>query len=140
MSEEGSSHARRNLWQQPCLNGTGASCPVPFVFAVELPLGRVAIARRRNPLNSSLIGKIEKARRYADERDRRIRFDSFTVSVHGENEAHQVSLEGSRLTCACDFFGGWGVCSHTMALERVLGPMLPAEARTEAREAMAQPA
>jgi hypothetical protein len=91
-------------------------------------------------LNSSLIGKIEKARRYAEERDRRIRFDSFTVSVAGENEAHQVSLESGRLTCACDFFSGWGVCSHTMALERVLGPMLPHEALSEAQTAMAQPA
>jgi hypothetical protein len=137
---EGSSHARCSLWQQPCLNGTGASCPVPFVFVVILPLGRVASLFRRKALNSSLIGKIEKARRYADERDRRLRFESFTVSVHGENETHQVSLEGGRLTCGCDFFGGWGVCSHTMALERVLGPMLPTEARSEAREAMAQPA
>jgi hypothetical protein len=91
-------------------------------------------------LNSSLIGKIEKARRYAEERDRRVRFSSFVVSVHGENDAHEVRLERGRLTCGCDFFAGWGVCSHTMALERILGPMLPREALSETQAAAAQPA
>lgn len=88
-------------------------------------------------MNSSLIGKIEKARRYADERDQRLRFTSFTVGVQGENESHQVRLDGSRLICECDFYSGWGVCSHTMALERVLGPMLPREALSDV--GMAQP-
>lgn len=88
-------------------------------------------------MNSSLIGKIEKARRYADERDRRLRFTAFSVGVQGENESHQVRLEGGKLSCKCDFYAGWGVCSHTMALERVLGPMLPREALSDA--AMAQP-
>jgi hypothetical protein len=91
-------------------------------------------------LNSSLIGKIEKARRYADERDRRVRFSSFAVSVSCENDAHEVRLQDGRLTCACDFYAGWRVCSHTMALERILGPMLPAEALSDAQTAIAQPA
>jgi hypothetical protein len=91
-------------------------------------------------LNSSLIGKIEKARRYADERDRRIRFTSFTVAVEGENEAHEVRLTEGKLVCACDFYAGWGVCSHTMAMERVLGPMLPKEALSEAGASLAQTA
>ena len=91
-------------------------------------------------MNSSLIGKIEKARRYADERDRRVRFASFTVSVSGENDAHEVTLRDGKLFCACDFYAGWKVCSHTMALERILGPMLPQEARQEVLDAVAQPA
>ncbi len=90
-------------------------------------------------MNYSLIGKIEKARRYAEERDRRVRFHSFAVSVIGENDAHEVRLADGRLTCACDFYAGWGVCSHTMALERVLGPMLPKEALSDAASAVAQP-
>ncbi len=92
-------------------------------------------------MNSSLIGKIEKSKRYAAERDRRVRFSSFAVSVHGENDAHQVRLEDNKLTCACDFYTGWGVCSHTMALERILGPMLPKEALSDQGQAVvAQPA
>ncbi len=90
-------------------------------------------------MNSSLIGKIEKARRYAAEADQRIRFHSFTVSVAGENDAREVRLADGKLTCTCDFYGGWGVCSHTMALERILGPMLPKEALSEMHQAVAQP-
>lgn len=90
-------------------------------------------------MNSSLVGKIEKARRYAAERDQRVRFTSFTVEVRGENETHEVRLQDGRLTCACEFFAGWGVCSHTMALERILGAMLPKEAISQAQTALANP-
>ena len=82
-------------------------------------------------MNSSFIGKIEKARRYAEELERRIQFDALTVRFHGENDEHEVRLEGSKWSCSCDFFDGWGVCSHTMALERVLDGMLPREAREQ---------
>jgi hypothetical protein len=78
-------------------------------------------------LNSSLIGKIEKAKRYADEKDR-IQITSLHVHFEGENSPHEVVLEDGHWHCSCDFFSGWEVCSHTMALERVLAGMLPKEA------------
>lgn len=78
-------------------------------------------------MNSSLIGKIEKAKRYAAEKDR-IHIQSLEVKFDGENDPHEVSLHGARWRCTCDFFSGWGVCSHTMALERVLDGMLPKDA------------
>ncbi len=90
-------------------------------------------------MNSSLVGKIEKARRYAAERDQRVRFTSFTVEVRGENETHEVRLQDGRLTCGCEFFAGWGVCSHTMAMERILGAMLPKEVISQAQTALANP-
>lgn len=80
--------------------------------------------REEGALNSSLIGKIEKAKRYARERER-FQVSELTVQVHGDNDAHEVSLRGGRWACSCDFFGGWSVCSHTMAMERVLDGMLP---------------
>ncbi|MGH2585242.1 MAG: SWIM zinc finger family protein [Dehalococcoidia bacterium] len=83
-------------------------------------------------MHSSLIGKIEKARRYAEERDRRIAFEALTVRFRGENDEHEVSLNGARWSCTCDFFDGYGTCCHTMALERVLDGMLPREAREQA--------
>jgi hypothetical protein len=83
--------------------------------------------RKEHPVNSSLIGKIEKAKRYAQERDR-ISFTNLSVSFRGENDTHQVSLDGERWSCSCDFFAGWGTCAHTMTLERILGEMLPREA------------
>jgi hypothetical protein len=74
-------------------------------------------------VNSSVIGKIEKSKRYAQERNR-IRFSSLSVSFHGENGDHQVELSGESWRCTCDFFAGYGACAHTMALERILEGML----------------
>ena len=77
-------------------------------------------------MNSSVIGKIEKARRYAQERNR-MRVNSLNVAFHGDNGDHTVALEDGRWRCTCDFFSaGYGACAHTMALERVLEGMLPA--------------
>ena len=77
-------------------------------------------------MNSSLIGKIEKAKRYAREKDR-FHFNSLSVVVSGDNDSHEVTMRDNRWHCACDFFAGWGVCSHTMAIERMLDGMLPKE-------------
>ena len=76
-------------------------------------------------MNSGLIGKIDKARKYAAERDR-MRVSSLQVEFRGENDTHAVALDGEAWKCTCDFFGGWGACAHTMALERVLDGMVPA--------------
>jgi hypothetical protein len=75
-------------------------------------------------MDYGMIGKIEKAKRYAEERER-IRFDSFHATFKGTNNPHLVKFEGGAWKCDCDFFLTRGVCSHTMALERILEPMLP---------------
>jgi hypothetical protein len=80
-------------------------------------------------VNSSVIGKIEKAKRYAQERDR-MQFNSLKVHFRGENGDHDVSLDGDRWNCTCDFYKSHGACAHTMALERVLDGMLPAGAHS----------
>ena len=74
-------------------------------------------------MNSGLIGKIEKAKRYAQERSR-IHVLGLRVDFDGENDRHEVSLDGETWRCSCDFFVGWGACAHTMALERILEGML----------------
>ena len=78
-------------------------------------------------MNSGLIGKIEKAKRYAQERNR-IHVHGLKVDFDGENDRHEVSLEGDQWRCSCDFFAGWGACAHTMALERIFEGMLPTSA------------
>ena len=88
-------------------------------------------------MTPSLIGKIEKAKRYADEKDR-IHVTGLQVHFDGENGPHDISLDNGRWSCTCDFFPAWGVCSHTMALERVFDGLLPK--RSEAQEAAAAPA
>ena len=80
-------------------------------------------------MQSSLIGKIEKAKRYAQEKER-VTFTELSVKFHGENDDYDVSLKDGNWHCSCQFFSNWGMCSHTMALERILGSMLPEEALT----------
>ena len=78
-------------------------------------------------MNSSVIGKIEKARYYARERTR-MKVEDLSVAFHGENGDHKVTLQDNRWHCTCDFFAtGHGACAHTMALERVLEGMLAPE-------------
>lgn len=75
-------------------------------------------------MNSGLIGKIDKAKKYALERDR-MHVNALQVDFRGENDTHHVALEGDVWRCTCDFFSGWGACAHTMALERILDGMTP---------------
>jgi hypothetical protein len=80
-------------------------------------------------MQSSLIGKIEKANRYAQETDR-VTFSKLTIKFRGENDTYVTSYEDDKWHCSCHFFSSWGLCSHTMALQKILGNMLPAEAQT----------
>lgn len=73
---------------------------------------------------SSVIGKIEKARRYAEEKGR-VTFNSFVAEFKGENDDHQLEYQDGKLDCSCLFFTGHSFCSHSMALQRILGDMLP---------------
>ena len=85
-------------------------------------------------MQSSLIGKIEKAKRYAQEKDR-VTFSELSVKFRGENDNYNISYRDSKWHCSCHFFSSWGTCSHTMALERILGNMLPEEALTTQMDA-----
>ena len=78
-------------------------------------------------MQSSLIGKIEKAKLYAQEKDR-VTFSEFSVKFRGENDNYDTSYEDGRWHCSCNFFSTWGLCSHTMALQKILDNMLPSEA------------
>lgn len=74
-------------------------------------------------MDSGMIGKIEKAKRYAQERNR-IHFSEFTVTFDGENNNHTVHYSKNEWKCDCDFFQNRGRCSHTMALEMILEGMI----------------
>ena len=78
-------------------------------------------------MHSSLIGKIQKANLYAREPDR-VRFDEFTTVFKGEHGSYTVSYQKGKWQCTCHFFPGWGICSHVMALQKLMGSMLPKEA------------
>ena len=75
-------------------------------------------------MDSSLISQVEKAVRYSREKER-IHFSEFKVKLNGDNEMHFVTFEEGKWSCTCSHFPSHRVCSHTMAMERVLSGMLP---------------
>ena len=80
-------------------------------------------------MRSDLISRIEKANRYAGERDR-ISIRNLSVDFKGSNGTHLTGLTDGKWNCTCQFFSKWETCSHTMALQKILGEMLPEEARS----------
>ena len=75
-------------------------------------------------MDSGMIGKIEKAKRYAEERDR-VEFTAFTATFDGTNNPHTVQFKDKSWQCDCSYFQTRGWCSHTRALEIILEGMLP---------------
>ncbi|MCL4368250.1 MAG: hypothetical protein M1337_03665 [Actinobacteria bacterium] len=75
-------------------------------------------------MQSSLISKIEKARRYAQDPDR-VHFTQFKATFQGEHDLYTVTYEEGEWHCTCHFFSGWNTCSHTMAMQRIMGDHLP---------------
>jgi hypothetical protein len=75
-----------------------------------------------------MIGKIEKARRYAEEPDR-VQIQQMNIKFQGEHDTYRVSFENGEWSCECHSFSALqlGTCSHIMAIERLLGGMTLAE-------------
>lgn len=79
-------------------------------------------------MNSSLISKIEKAKRYAAEPER-VQFQALDVSFRGDNGTHKIRLSGDEWSCECEHFVMHGLCSHVMTLQRLFGVNLSDNAR-----------
>jgi hypothetical protein len=79
-------------------------------------------------MHSDLIGKIEKARRYAQEPER-IALGELKASFRGGNNNHTITLSDDKWLCDCHFFRNWDTCAHVMALQKLLDPMLSEQAR-----------
>ena len=62
-------------------------------------------------MHSSVIGKVEKANRYARELDR-IRFERLSVTFRGDNDSHRVRLDADGWACTCHTFGLSHDCAH----------------------------
>jgi hypothetical protein len=87
---------------------------------------------------SSMIGKIEKAHRYAREPER-VKFQTLTASFEGGHDRYTVSLTDHGWECSCHTFETHmiGTCSHIMAMQQMLGAMLPDAARYDTVEVAA---
>ncbi|NJN17678.1 MAG: hypothetical protein HC822_16085 [Oscillochloris sp.] len=79
-------------------------------------------------MHSDLIGKIEKARRYAEEPER-IKLSEIKARFNGGNSEHEITLADGHWSCTCSFFHSWRTCAHVMAMQRIMNPMLTDEAR-----------
>ena len=77
-------------------------------------------------MHSGMIGKVEKAHRYSEQRER-FTVGRLSVTVRGDNADHLVTLHDEAWQCECEFFGHHLTCAHTMALELVFEGMLPAD-------------
>ena len=90
-------------------------------------------------MHSSMIGKIEKAHRYAREPER-IRFQALEATFRGGHDDYTVSLAGSEWHCTCHTFEthAVGTCSHVMALQQILAKMLSDDAKYGAEASVAE--
>jgi len=78
-------------------------------------------------MHSSMIGHIEKAVRYSEDH-RRFHFNQFSVTLDGDHRKHQVTFDNGAWTCDGEAIDDPSFNAHIMAVERVLGEMLPGAA------------
>lgn len=74
-------------------------------------------------MDYSMIGKIQKAKEYAEDHSR-VTFHSLAVEFRGNNDTYQVTLGPEGWHCTCPGFRKYAICPHVMTLERLLAPML----------------
>ena len=118
-------------------SGWHCTCPgfqshhiCPHIMAMErlfkpmLKIAPVPYAPGQN-----VVSDVEKAHRYSEEKDR-IVFNSFEVSIRGNNGDHSVAYNRGDWQCDSNSFRLRGVSSHTIAMERLLKGMLPEQVAT----------
>jgi hypothetical protein len=79
-------------------------------------------------MQSSLIGKIQKANMYAREPER-VALREIGAKFRGEHDTYDLSYRDGSWGCSCNSFPASGICSHVMAMQKLVGAMLPVEAR-----------
>ncbi len=92
----------------------------PHIMALETVFKPLL---KRKPLpyapGQNIVSDVRKAKRYAQERDR-IQILSFACAFEGYNKTHFITYDEGVWTSTASFFAQRGVCSHTMALEKIL--------------------
>ncbi|MDE2775757.1 MAG: SWIM zinc finger domain-containing protein [Chloroflexota bacterium] len=92
----------------------------PHIMALE-SLFKPMLKRRPLPYapGQNIVSDVTKAKRYSQEIDR-IHLISFECSFEGYNKTHTITYDQGHWTSTASFFAQRGVCSHTMALEKIL--------------------
>ena len=66
-------------------------------------------------MDSRLISKLDKARRYADEPER-VTVHDFAVTFRGDHATHEISSHAGKSHCTCAEFSRTGDCAHVVAV------------------------
>lgn len=74
-------------------------------------------------MDYGMIGKIEKAKRYAGEPER-ITFHTLVAQMQGDNDLYSIHLTPEGWDCTCPGYKSYHICPHVMMLEKLLKPML----------------
>ncbi|MYI42061.1 MAG: SWIM zinc finger family protein [Chloroflexi bacterium] len=107
--------------------GWSCTCPgfqrygiCPHIMALE-SIFKPLLKRKPLPYapGQNIVSDVKKAKRYTQERDR-IQLHSFACSFEGYNKTHFITYADGNWTSTAAFFAQRGVCSHTMALEKIL--------------------
>lgn len=87
-------------------------------------------------MNSGMIGKIDKAHRYAEEPSR-MQIESFSATFEGSHDTYHISNGPEGWHCSCHTFEAHVLdsCPHVMAAQLILSPMLSDEAKFGKAEA-----
>lgn len=113
------------------LDGWSCTCPgfqkygiCPHIMSLER-LFAPMLKRPHLPYaaGQNIVSDVKKAKRYSEEPDR-IRILSFDAQFRGDNNDHHITYDHGHWTSTAAFFQQRGVCSHTMAMERMLKGMV----------------
>lgn len=74
-------------------------------------------------MDYSMIGKIQKAKEYAEDPSR-VTFSTLALEFRGDNNTYTLSLSSEGWHCSCPGFQKYAICPHIMAIERLFEPML----------------
>ncbi|MFW5748095.1 MAG: SWIM zinc finger family protein [Chloroflexota bacterium] len=112
-------------------DGWHCTCPgfqkyaiCPHIMALE-KMFEPMLKRERLPYASgqNVVSDVDKAHLYAGEPDR-IKFISFEATFQGGHNEFHVSYDNGKWDCDNPYFRSRGVCSNTMAMERILKGMV----------------
>ncbi len=113
-------------------DGWYCSCPgfqkygiCPHIMAIERGLGPML---KRQPLpyapGQNVVSDVEKAKNYAERLGELMTFTSFEAGFRGGHNDYTISYKNGVWDCDNPYFVTHGVCSNTMAMERMLKGMV----------------
>lgn len=115
------------------LNDEGWHCSCPGFHTYRICPHIMSLERIFKPMlklppvpyapGQNVVSDVDKASRYADERDR-IRFVTFNATFHGNNREHTITYDNGTWFSDSASFKLRGVSSHIIALERLLKGMV----------------